>query len=237
MSTRRMPVPRGMTCRIALAIVAVGIPVARPARVAAQMIINHSALDPGRPNLVQFRSGVEYGFIAGAGYGRALTLGSRTLLLSGSVTTPWAGADTRDYGARVGATIDIAGTDRWRLLGGLGGRVQGTANDLSRMTTLGAEGLLVAGYWSPRWFVATEGGYDNAIATHIEHTDHYRAVYHAGARDGWYRDTGSNIRLGLAGGVTFGPYDFVLRAGQARDREGHHQLLPAYAVFELNRRF
>ena len=127
---------------------------AGPARVAGQMVVNHAALDPSRPNVVQVVTGLQYGLIAGIGYTRAVALGGRTLLVSASVASPWADADTRDYGGRVCAAIDILGWDRWRLLGGLGGTVQGTENALSRMTSLGADGVLIGGYWSPRWFIA-----------------------------------------------------------------------------------
>lgn len=67
--------------------------------------------------------------------------------------------------------------------------------------------------------------------------EHYRSTYYPDARDGWYADAGSNIRLGVAGGPSLGRYDLVLRAGQAREREGHPHLLPAYAMTDLNVRF
>lgn len=219
------------------ALVVAGFCLVWPSGATAQVVLNHAALDPGRPNVVHVRTGFDYGLIAEVGYSRALGLGSRTLLLSGQVTTPWAGADAEDYAARVGGTIDIVGRDRWRLLGGLGGTVQGTRNTLARMTSLGADGVLLGGYWSPGWFVAAEGGYEGAIATHVRHTDRYREVHYADARDGWYLDTAGNIRVGVAAGLSLGVYDLVVRAGQVRDREGHTHLLPAYASFAVNRRF
>ncbi len=218
-------------------VVAIGLSLTCPADGAGQVIVNRAALDQDRPNIAHVRVGVDYGFIAGFGYSRVLALGGRTLLLSGSVTAPWAEADSRDYDTRIGATVDIVGQSRWRLIGGLGGSLRGTTNPMGRLTSLAADGVLLGGYWKPRWFVAAESGYDGAIATHVTHSDYYRVTYYLDARDGWYSDTGANIRLGAAGGVSFGRYDLVLRAGQARDREGDHQLLPAYATLDVNLRF
>lgn len=200
-------------------------------------VVNHAALEDGRRNLLHLRTGVEYGFIAGVGYGRVVGVGGRTLLLSGTVASPWARADASDYRVRIGAASRIVGQGRWRLIGGLGASLRGTENTLSRLTSVGTDAGVLGGVWSRRWFLAGEAAYDGAIATHIEHSAHYRDVYYDDARDGWYVDTGANINVGLAGGVSVGRYGLVLRAGHARDRGGRAQLYPAYATLDLNVRF
>jgi hypothetical protein len=216
---------------------AVAFALARPVGLAGQVVVNHGALDAARRNVVHLHTGVEYGFVAGVGYSRGIGIGDRTLLLSGGLTMPWADADAHDYDAHVGATIGIVGQRRLRLLGGIGWSVRGTENTLTRMTSLATDAVLIGGYWTPRWFVAGESGYDAAGVTYIRHTDRYRERFYADARDGWYTDTGGNMRFGLAGGVSFGRYDVVLRAGTARDSQGNSQLLPGYATLGLNLRF
>jgi hypothetical protein len=218
-------------------VAAIGLSLARPGDGTAQLFVNRAALDPVQPNMVNVRVGADYAFVVGVGYSRGLAVGGRTLLLSGSLTAPWADADLGDYDVRIGATLDLVGRSRWGLVGGLGSSLRGTTNELGRLRSVAVDGVLVGGHWSPRWFATVEGGYDGAIATHLDHSDHYRSTHYADARDGWYGDAGSNLRLGVAGGVSFGRYDLVLRAGQARDREGHPQLLPAYATLDLNVRF
>jgi hypothetical protein len=220
-----------------LILVAAGLSLTRPGDAAGQLVLNHAALDPARPNVLQIVTGADYGFVAGVGYGRSISVGTRTLLVSAGAVAPWARMDARDFDVHVGATVGLAGQRRWRLIGGLGGSLRATQNAHARMRDLAADGVLMGGYWTPGWFVTAEVGYDNAIATHIEHSDYYRARIHPDARDGWYVDTGANIRVGLAGGLSFGHHDLVLRAGQARDREGHAQLLPAYVTLGLNLRF
>jgi hypothetical protein len=210
---------------------------ARPNCLDAQVVVNHAALDDARPNMLHVTTGVEYGFVAGIGYSRGFAIGDRTLLLSGTIVAPWAEADARDYDARMGATIDIVARDRLRLIGGVGGGMRGTTNVMNRMKSIGADGVLLGGYWTRRWFVAGEGGYDGAIAVRIEHSDEFRETVYADARDGWYVDPGANIRLGVTGGVSFRRHDAVLRVGTARDREGRSQFLPGYATLGLNVRF
>jgi hypothetical protein len=215
----------------------IGVALACPAAVQGQMVPNFGALDPARPNIVHLATGLENGFVGGVGYTRAYGIGRRTLLLSGSVTVPWANADLRDHDVRIGASVDVLRGDRVRMVAGLGGGTRATTNLANRMRSVGADGVLLGGYWTARWFVAGEGGYDGAIATYVEHSDYYRETVYADARDGWYGDTGANIRLGMAGGLSLGRSDLVLRAGTARDREGRSQLLPAYAGLGLNVRF
>lgn len=236
MRARRASRGRATAWSLALVVAVLGL-VTWPAATAGQTVINRAALDGTRPNMAHVRVGAEYAFVGGIGYSRALALGGRTLLLSGTLTAPWAEADLHDYDVRVGAIVDIAGSSRWGLMGGLGSSIRGTKNKMGSLTSVAADGVLLGGYWSPRWFAIVEGGYDDAIATHLTHSEYYRSTYYAEARDGWYADTGSNIRLGAAGGLSFGRYDLVLRAGLARDREGHPQLLPAYATLDLNIRF
>jgi hypothetical protein len=226
---------RVAVCALMVALVFVSL--ARPACLSAQVVVNQAAVDDARPNMLHLTTGVEYGFVAGIGYSRGFAIGNRRLLLSGTVVAPWAEPDTRDYDARIGASIDILARDRLRLVGGLGGGMRGTANVMSRMKSVSADGVLLGGYWTRRWFVAGEGGYDGAIATRIEHSDEFRETVYADARDGWYVDSGANLRLGVTGGVSFRRYDAVLCAGTARDREGRSHFLPGYATLGLNVRF
>lgn len=200
------------------------------------VVMNVGAWDSGRPNVLHAVTGVEYGMVAGLGYTRGFSVLGRTTLLTASVTLPVAGTDAGDYSTRLGTTVPLYGYDAWRVDLTLGGSMKGTRNSVSEMMSLGADGALIGGYYTPRWFVAGEGGYDGAIATHIDHTQGYRDHYED-VRDGWYVDTGSNIRLGVAGGVTFGRYDIVARAGQARDRTGNNHMVPAYATLGVGFRF
>jgi hypothetical protein len=201
--------------------------------------VNLGGLDQAS-NVVHVRTGAEYGFVASAGYGRVVSFMDRQLVLGGDFTLPWAGLDLSDYRLRVSALVPILGGlggRRWKLAGSIAPTVRGTKNDISRMTDVGADLAVVGGYYSRHWFVAGELGFDWAMSTYVDHTDAYRSLVYAGARDGWYANPGGNLRAGLQGGASFGRYDIILRLGQVRDTGGGPPLLPFYGTLALDTRW
>jgi hypothetical protein len=204
--------------------------------VARAQEVNLGALDQAS-NIVHVRTGAEYGFVAGAGYGRVVSFLDRQLVLGGDFTLPWAGLDLSDYRLRVSALVPIVGGRRWKLAGSIAPTLRGTKNDISRMTDVGADLGVVGGYYAPRWFVAGELGFDWAMSTYVHHTDAYRSLVYAGARDGWYANPGGNLRAGLQGGVSFGRTDVILRLGEVRDTGGAPPLLPFYGTLAVDTRW
>jgi hypothetical protein len=192
--------------------------------------VNLSKLDDGPANRVYLRTGAEWAFVAGAGYARSVPIGQRHLLLFGDLTVPWATPDSSDYQARVGARLPVFSWRHWIVAASLEPTVRGTKNAVSRMTSLGANAGLTGGYYAERWFLAGELGFDSTLTTRITHTQLYRDTVYAGARDGWYVNSGGNYRLGAQAGASFGRYDLVLRAGILRDRVGDLPMFPLYAT-------
>jgi hypothetical protein len=192
--------------------------------------MNLAALDDGPANLVSARTGAEYGFVAGVGYARALSLQGRTFWLGGDLLVPWAGIDASDYRVRVGAVVPFAIRGGFRLAGSFAPTLRGTQNDASQMTSLGADLGVVGGYYARHWFLAVETGFDWSMTTHIEHSARYRTSVYAGARDGWYANAAGNLRYGAQLGATFLRHDLVLRVGQLRGIDGSAPLLPFYGT-------
>lgn len=204
-----------------------------PAATRAQGI-NLGALD-AEPNRVHVTTGAEYGFVAGAGYSRVIL--DRRLVVTGDVTVPWASFDLSDYKLRAGALAPIVGPRRWKLAGFVAAIARGNKNYISRMIDAGVDLGVVGGYYAGRWFAAGELGFDWAMATHVAHTDEYRAISYMDAKDGWYTGPGGNLRAGIQGGVALGRYDVVLRAGQVRDVAGEPPLLPFYGTLSVDARW
>lgn len=209
------------------------------ATVARAQEVNLATLDDedGPANRVQVRTGAEHGFVAGVGYGRAVQVLGRPLLLTGELTVPWAGVDASDYRVRAGALVPIVGSRRWKLAGSLAPTLRGTRNDTGRMTSVGADLGLAGGFYTRRWFVASELGFDWAMSTHVDHNARYRAVVFADARDGWYANAGGNFRAGLQGGASFGRHELVLRLGALREAGGQPPLLPFYGTLAFGTRW
>jgi len=106
-------VARGAVRRLLRAAVFAAV-VAAPLVARAQEV-NLSRLDDEPANRVHVRTGAEYGFVAGVGYARTVSLLDRRLLLTGDVTVPFGGVDASDYRVRTGALVPIVGARRWRL--------------------------------------------------------------------------------------------------------------------------
>ena len=224
---------RGTTVAVAAAVL-----LAAPVAARAQEVnLATLAEDDDAANRVHVRTGAEYGFVAGVGYARAVSVLERRILVSGDVTAPWAGFDASDYRVRAGVLVPIVGTRRWKIAGTVAPTLRGTRNEVSRMTSVGADVGVTGGFYGRHWFVAGELGFDWAATTHVAHTDLYRATVFADARDGWYGTAGGNYRYGAQAGVSFGRHDVVLRVGQLRDVAGEAPVLPFYGTLTFDTRW
>jgi hypothetical protein len=215
-----------------MAVAILGVTLGLAAQAQAQEV-NLATLDEGPANRVYVRTGAEFAFVAGVGYARTVLVGERHVLLLGEVTAPWAGLDTSDYQARVGALVPIVGWHHWRLAASLEPTVRGTKNDVGRMTSLGVDAGTTGGYYARHWFFAGEFGFDYALTTHVTNSALYRDNVYADARDGWYVNPGGNYRLGAQAGASFGRTDVVLRAGELREMYGNQPLFPLYATLAV----
>jgi hypothetical protein len=198
--------------------------------------LNFGALDDAA-NVVHFRSGAEHGFVAGVGYARVVPVFERPLVLSADVSLAWAALDVSDHQIRIGARLPALEVRRWKLIAGVAPTLRGNETAINRMTNLGVDVAMVGGYYARRWFAAAELGFDWALSTYIAHKDSYRTLTFPDARDGWYANPGGNARAGGQGGVSFGRYDVILRAGFVRDITGAAPLLPFYGTLAVNARW
>jgi hypothetical protein len=188
-------------------------------------------------NVVTVTTGAEYGLVLGAGYGRVVSVADRPIVLGAQLSLGWAEVDASDFVLRAGATAPILGDGRWKLIGGAGAIVRGTKNEIARMTNVGADVALLAGRYSPRWFVAAELGFDWAATTHVEHDEAYRMTVYADARDGWYTSPGGTARGGIQGGMSLGRHDVILRAGRLIDVSGEPPMFPLYGTLTFDTRW
>jgi len=195
------------------------------------------AVSSDRPSSVTVQAGAEYGFVAGAGYGRLVSWLGRPWLLGGDATLGWAEADLGDYRLRASVATPIASRGPWQVIGALAPTLRGTDNDAARMTDLGIDAAVTAGRYVPRWFAAVELGFDWALATHIAPSQMYRDTVFPDARTGWYTAPGGNLRYGAQAGLAIGRCLATLRLGQLRDVSGRQPLLPFYGTLAVATRW
>lgn len=172
--------------------------------------------------------GLDHAFIARVTYARRVTLGPLPdarvhVRFALPVVLPDLGEMSLDGALR--ATL-LAWRDlRFSALAGP--LVKVSSNDVFVGATLGVGATLRFGYESERWGLQAEAAYEQMLCTYIHHTDLYRQVSFAGARDGWYAFTGSTARVGLRAGVRVGALELTARGGI--DATGRfNALLPPY---------
>ncbi len=193
--------------------------------------LNFATVDEGT-HVVTLTTGAEHGLVLGLGYAYGLEVKDQPIILGADLALQWAEVDASDFKLRAGALVPVIGYGKWKLIAGATATVRGTDNAVARMINVGADGQVLAGRYSKRWFAAAEVGFDWAFATHIENSDTYKMQVYADAKDGWYGNTGGTLRTGIQGGVSFGGNDVILRAGMLQGA-----LLPFYATIGYDRRF
>lgn len=180
-------------------------------------------LPEGTRQSVGLEGGLESGFVARASYVRRLDLGwlddERAYA---RLTMPFVTPDFSDWALDGGVQASLLASGDLRLALATGPVLRNTSNDLFSATALGLGATALFGYEGARWGLSGELGYEQIVTTHLSHSDLYREVAHAGAKDGWYTITGSTTRAGLRGGVRVGAVEIAARLGGAAT--GHFQI-------------
>lgn len=176
--------------------------------------INWAALRPGQRHLIAVTAGIDYGAVVGASYGY---VGGGTVFTVGWSTPAgrsvaddfagWAGFRTRglSHGALIASTTLDATVRRYH-------------SPFLRAESIGGDVAGVVGLYRRGGFVAFRTGFDWSAASHLVHSDLYRAQYPS-VRDGWYRSTGGTFHYGLQAGLSFGRLDLHIDAGRLVERD------------------
>jgi hypothetical protein len=206
------------------------------ARSASAQEMNLANATADRPNVVAARTGVDHAFVGELGYTRVVDVSGRRLFLGGELQMPWASFDFDDYRVRAGGSMVLLGESsrRWQLAGSVMPTVRGAKSSLARTTSLGTDLRLTGGYYAPGGFIAAQLGFDWAMTTRVSNSDLYRRTVYADAQDGWYGNTGGTAYAALVGGLSFGRWDVVMRAGVPRNIDGSNQTIPAFATIGVS---
>jgi hypothetical protein len=180
---------------------------------------------------VGLEAGLEHAFIARAVYTQRVALGGlRDARIQARFTLPVVTPDLGDVSldGSLRATLLAWGDVRLALLAGPVLKV--SSNRVFTGASFGVGATLLVGYEGPRWGLSAEAGYEQTLTTYIRHSDLYRQVSHADARDGWYAFSGSTARVGLRAGVRLGSVEISARGGIDATGQFHSILPPYYAT-------
>ena len=199
--------------------------------------INWRSLREDQRNLLQLNVGYDYGLTAQMGYGRTFTM-FRPAMVGIDFSVPMGNNLLDDFKVRLGGQIEILEITGFSVTVRIASVFRKYQSSMVNIVSFGSDFALVAGYYTPTWFVGSEFGFDKAITSRFMHSDLMKARY-PGIKDGWYVPTGGHFYYGIQTGKTLGEsFDVSLRLG-ATKTQFHDQeaMIPYYLQFGLGARF
>jgi len=180
---------------------------------------------------VGLEAGLDNAIIARLTYAHRLDLGVlRDVRVYARSTMPVATPDLRDWSLDAGLRATVIAWGDLRIAFLVAPVMKSTSNDLFSAVGLGLGETMLFGYEGARWGLSGEIAYEELFTTHVRHSDLYRQVGHAGARDGWYAFSSTTAHGGLRGGARIGAFEIVARAGINTTGELHSVIPPFYAT-------
>ncbi len=132
--------------------------------------INWRNLNKTQKHILSVNMGIEYGLILGAGYGYQLK-SKRPIVLDLQYSFPAGKNVFDDFKTKMGALVRIYQTGNIHYAVKIQSVFRRYQSDFVRLINIGSDLSVIAGYYKKKWFVAGEGGFDKAIATHFKHSD------------------------------------------------------------------
>lgn len=157
-------------------------------------------------------------FVLSSGYARTLQhkLFGKTVTLAADAGTVLFQPDVNDGIASASARINLYESGSFKLINRVGVSVKTTSNEAFSLAGVGVSEGILFGKFSNKSFFAAELDYQKYLYTYVQYTDWYLTNVYAGARSGWYRDTGGRIQLGITNGHRWGGFQLGFRAGIQR---------------------
>ncbi|PKB18779.1 hypothetical protein [Flavobacterium sp. 5] len=174
--------------------------------------INWAGLKQEHRHLVNLQLGVDYGVIYGFGYGYRVK-SKLPVVLNAEFSVPSGNKLLDDFKTKIGAHVKVFEIKKMAVSLNVNGIFRRYENTLVSLSNFGGNANVVIGYYSPKWYLNGEFGFDKAIVTHFQHSDIYKNNFPE-VKDGWYETTGGNVQLGMQVGYSFNISDIYLKGGK-----------------------
>ena len=200
--------------------------------------INWASLKEENRHIVNANLGLDYGVTFGLGYGYHFRTWVFPTIASMEYSTPSGDKLFDDFKTKLGIQIRLAEFKNLQLTAKIHGVFRRYKSDMVSLVNFGSDLSAIAGYYRKSWFIAAEGGFDKAIATHFKHSQRAKDRY-PGVVGGWYQPaTGGNFYYGLQAGFSFWKCDIYLKAGKVISQDlKATPMLPYYTQVGFNWRF
>ncbi|WP_026728230.1 hypothetical protein [Flavobacterium denitrificans] len=175
--------------------------------------INWENLKTEEKHILSVNAGWDYSFVYGFGYGYHLKT-EMPIILESSFSFASGEVIFDDFKTKIGGQINVYQFNNFHFNAAIHAIYRRYGNPLVTLQNFGAAASTTIGYYKPKWFVAGEFGFDQAIVTHFQHSEIYKEVY-PDVKNGWFEPTtGGNFNFGIQGGYSFAKSDLTLRAGK-----------------------
>ncbi len=180
----------------------------------------------------------DYSLSLNAGYNRSMNIFNKPVLLGLDFSVPAGKNLFDDHKIKIGGEIELLNKNNFYVSAKVKGVIRRYKSIYTRIENFGSDVGLTVGYYKPKWYIATNFGFDKAISSHLKHTETFKEIYPL-VQDGWYKNTGGNFYLGLDLGATIKENLGISFKVGITNAEGKdvNALLPYYIQIGLNKTF
>lgn len=131
------------------------------------------------------------------------------------VTIPMYSFDLNDIRVRIITDMTLFRKKNFEIRGGINPVFVNVKMETETMSSLGLDFHFFTGFTNEKWNTGVEFQYNKIFSTYIKHTEIYRDNVYGEAVDGWYKNTASNIRIGILVNRSIKKFDVYLKAGSS----------------------
>lgn len=196
--------------------------------------INWNNLKKEQTHIINTNIGWDYSINYGVGYGYQIK-SELPIVLNIEFSVPSGNNLLDDVKSKIGGQIRVFQLNNFTFITKIQGIFRRYENPSVRLVNFGSDMSGTIGYYKPKWYIATEIGFDKAIITHFKHSqlakDNFPTI-----QDGWYEpSTGGNFYYGLQTGFSFKKHDIYLKIGKVLTQDFKTTpLIPYYAQLGYN---
>ncbi|WP_236979639.1 hypothetical protein [Membranihabitans maritimus] len=198
--------------------------------------LNWNALQDSKHIII---AGIGWDYSISYSLGYAYQLKTKVpIVLTTNFSTPSGEKLLDDFKTKIGGQILILNEPNLKGSIALNGIHRRYENPLVRLQNVGSELKGTLGYYKPKWFVAGEVVFDNAIVTYFKHSETFKESIFTDVKDGWYEpSTEGNFQYGIQTGYSFNKSDITLNIGMITTQDFKTTpLIPYYLMLGYNHR-
>lgn len=171
--------------------------------------LNWSTIENSK-HIISAGIGWDYSLTYSVGYGHKLN-SKIPIVLHLNLSAPLGDKAFDDFKTKIGGQVCLFNKSNFMGSVSVFGIYRRYQNELVQIQNFGSELKGTFGYYKPKWFLASEIGFDKAIVSHFKHSKTYRENIFSDVKDGWYEPaTGGNFYYGIQTGYSFKKSDLTL---------------------------